>query len=824
MRRFSCLLIVLLVACEVSVAAEVRILPAEIRLNQLAQSQSISVGLFDGETFVKDLTDKAELTISDPSKVVLGKDFRVSAKADGEAFLTAKTSLGVARTSVKVSGAAQEGKVSFVNEVIPILTRAGCNSGACHGALAGKGGLKLSLRGYDSLSDHFAISRQNLSRRLNWAKPEDSLLLAKASGVMTHGGGRKLAQDHPDYAILKSWIAQGAPMSIPNEPQVLGLKTFPAKLRLKQGDKARVLAMAIMSDGSQKDVSQWVRFSSSEEQAAPVDQDGWVTASGFGEAGIIAIFSNQVATSTVTSPFDNQVDSGVYSVSPRNNFIDNLVLDKLRSLNLPPSNLCSDEDFIRRVYLDMAGILPTTAEVTEFTRDTSPQKREKLVDRLLIRPETTDYWAYKWSDMFLISTRNLGQPSVWSFYQFVRKSVADNTPWDVFARSMLTVRGNTLSKGAANYFVLHKDVTDLTETTAVTFLGMSLTCARCHNHPLEKWTQDQYWAMASLFGKVAIKNGENTGEFLVETVPVGEVLHPKRGLPMPAAPLDFQPMAANSPDDPREYFANWLTGKENPFFARAIVNRVWKNYLGRGLFESEDDLRASNPPSNQELLDALAGYFVREAYDMRKLMRLIVLSATYQRSSQPKPGNELDEKYYSRFYPRRLKAEILLDACSQVTGVPTNFNQVNSRGGDAKTNYNGYPKGLRAMQLPDASVTSRFLDAFGRPERAQACSCERQTDSSVGQALHVFNGNTVNEKLRSEEFVGVKWIKDGTQPSEMVNTIFMRALARKPTEKELAKFAEVIQQAGSLGDKARREALEDVCWSILTSREFVFNH
>lgn len=824
LRQMSVWIALFVLGTAPAMGAEVRILPGEVTLTRLGEVQSLVVGLFEGDTLILDLTGKAKIESEAPARVMVASDARLIARGDGEVMVTAKTAHGEARVKVKVRGAQTLSAISFANEVIPALTRAGCNSGACHGALAGKGGFKLSLRGYDLVSDYFAITRQNQSRRMNWENPGESLLLGKAGVKIPHGGGKKLAESHPDFERISRWISQGAPFVLPADPSVVALELLPKKARLSQGEKARMIATAVYSDGSRRDVTGWSRFSSSEEQSAPVDQDGWVTISGSGEAGIIALFSSQVATATIASPYSNQVSPNVYSKSPRNNFIDSLVLKKLQSLNIPPSDQCPDEEFIRRVYLDMAGVLPTSSEVAGFVNDGSPGKREKLVDALLLRPETTDYWAYKWSDMFLISTRNLGQQPVWAFYQFVRKAVADNTPWDQFARSMLTVRGSNLSRGEANFFVLHKDVTDLTETTAVTFLGMSLTCARCHNHPLEKWTQDQYWGMASLFSRIALKNGDLTGEVLVESVPQGEVLHPRKGVAMRATPLDARELDPNSAEDPRDYLAQWLTAKNNPFFARAIVNRVWKNFMGRGLFESEDDLRESNPPSNPELLDALSRRFIEDGFDMRKLMRHIVLSAAYQRSSVPKSGNESDDRYYSRFYPRRLKAEILLDACSQVTGVATPFGQVRSRAGDSKTNYAGYPKGTRALQLPDAQVSSRFLDAFGRPERAQACSCERQADSSVGQALHVFNGNTLNEKLRSPEFVGTQWIKNAWSPERMVEAIFDRGLCRKPSASELARFSAILQEAASQGEKARTEALEDVFWSVLTSREFVFNH
>ncbi|NBR04888.1 MAG: DUF1553 domain-containing protein [Planctomycetes bacterium] len=805
-------------------AQQVKVLPEVIELQGQGELHSVFVGLLQDGLVVADLSTVSNFVSSNLNVFTVDQKGKIKSVADGEALLRVKTKQGDATAKVTVKNALIPKKISFENEIIPALTRAGCNSGSCHGALAGKGGMKLSLRGYDPAADLFVLTRQANARRVDWVNPDSSLLLAKVSLKLPHGGGKKLPSDHPDYKLLSDWISQGTQPSSPTEPKLEAVEIIPSKLRLKSGDKLRMIAQARYSDGRLRDVSHWARFSSSEDQVAAVDQDGAVQVAGNGEASVIALFANHAGLGSIVSPFPNKLPADFLGKSPRNNFIDEFVLRKLQELQLPPSGQTTDSQFMRRLFLDMAGILPTEKELDDFVKDARPNKREALVDALLQRPETTDYWTYKWSDMLLISTRNLNQQAVWAFYQFVRKSIADNLPWDQFAQSLLTVKGSNLKKGAANYFVLHKDVTDLMETTAVTFMGMSLTCARCHNHPMEKWTQDQYWGMASMFARIGIKNGDAANEIIIETYPVGEVLHPRKGVAMPPTPLDAPAMKAGNSEDPRAVFSQWLTAKENPFFSRAIVNRVWRNFMGRGLIEAEDDLRVTNPASNPALLDALSEDFIKDGYDMKKLMRKIVLSAAYQRSSLPNPMNEMDDRFYSRFLPRRLKAEILLDACSEVTGVPTPFNQVLSRAGDAKTAYAGYPKGLRALQLPDASVASRFLDAFGRPERAQACSCERQQDSSVGQALHVFNGNTLNEKLRSKEFIGVQWIGENLSNSKIVERVFLRALSRKPNADELSRFMKIISDADPKDPKARQESIEDLVWAVLTSKEFVFNH
>jgi hypothetical protein len=402
--------------------------------------------------------------------------------------------------------------------------------------------------------------------------------------------------------------------------------------------------------------------------------------------------------------------------------------------------------------------------------------------------------------------------------------VADNEPWDHFARDILTASGSTLTNGGGNYFVLHKDVSQLAEATAVTFLGMSVGCAKCHNHPLEKWTQDEYWAFANLFSRVGLKNGDRPGEVLVQSRLDGEALHLRRGVPMLPMPLDAKPLPLDSTTDRRTYFATWLTAADNPYFAKALVNRVWRNYMGRGLVEAEDDLRVSNPPSNAELLDALAEDFVKNKYDVKRLMRTVLNSAAYQRSSKPLKENAADDRFYSRYILRRLPAEVILDAYSDITGVPTLFNQIKSAAGDSATPVATYPAGTRAMQLPDSLLLSRFLEAFGRAERVATCSCERTADASVTQALHLNNGVTLNDKLRDKSSVVTKWLAANATDAEMVDRVFLMALTRQPTAEERMKFLDILEEAAKDGAQSRREAVEDFIWAVLTGREFLFNH
>jgi hypothetical protein len=825
MRQLSLLLSLVLAAAAPSAlrAADLKLLPGDIVLTgPYARQQLLAVDDANGKV-VADHTRAAKFTSSDDKVVAVDASGQVRAVGDGEATITATHDGRTAKVVVKVQKTKDEFRWSFRNHIIPMMTRAGCNSGACHGALAGKGGMKLSLRGYDPEADHFVLTRQALGRRVDTVEPAKSLLLRKPTLAVSHGGGQRIEAGSLDYQMLADWIATGAGAPRADTPRIQRLEVFPANAVLKPKDKLQILVRAWYADGHSEDVTRWAKFSSSEDLVAAVDADGRVSVAGYGEAAISVWFSNRVAANRIASPLPNQLDPKVFADAPRNNYIDDHVLRKLENLRIPPSPSATDAEFIRRVYLDAAGILPTPEEVKRFVEDKAADKRAKLIDKLLERPEFVDYWAYKWSDLLLITTRRLPQPAVWSFYGYVRQSVADNKPWDRFAHEIVTAKGNTLHNGAANYFVLHKDISDLTETTSLTFLGTSITCCRCHNHPLEKWTQDQYWSMANLFSRVGLKNGDRGGDVSVFTQPDGDVPHLRKGVPMPPAPLDAKPLPLDGTQDRREYFADWLTAPENPYFARALVNRVWRNFMGRGLVEAEDDLRATNPPTNPELLDALAKDFVAHKYDVKYLIRTILNSAAYQRTSKPVAGNETDDRFYSHYLIRRLSAEVILDAYSQVTNVPTPFTQVSANVPGDSVKYDGYPLGTRALQLPDSLVVSPFLDAFGRPERAQTCSCERQQDSSVGQALHVNNGKTLNDKIRAKGSRVEAWANEKVGDEDAVRRLYLLALCREPSAAEMKKFKALLAEAAADSQATRREALEDLFWGVLSSKEFLFN-
>ena len=695
--------------------------------------------------------------------------------------------------------------VSFRNQVQPVLSKAGCNAGACHGAAAGQNGFRLSLRGYDDQGDYIALTRQSLGRRINPADPGRSLLLLKATAAVPHKGGKRFEVDSREYEIISEWIASGAPGPVKDEPTIERVEILPSHVVLASGAEQPLTVRAHFSDGRTEDVTRWAKYTAANASVAQVNEEGLVTVVGHGEGAITAWYLSRIAIATITVPYTNDLPASLFANAERRNFIDELVLDKLKSLNLPPSPHATDEEFFRRAYLDTIGVLPTAEETRAFLADPSEGKRDKLIDHLLDRPEFADYWTYKWSDLLLVSSKMLQPAAMWSYYNWIHNNVAANTPWDELVRNLITAQGSTVRNGAANYFVLHDNPAALSENMSQAFLGMSISCAKCHNHPMEKWTNDQYYQMANLFARVRTKNGSADGEKIVFAAASGDLVQPLRGKPQVPAPLDGEPIPLDHAGDRRDHLADWLVSPENPYFTRAVVNRVWANFFGVGLVENVDDLRVTNPASNEELLSAASDFLVRQDYNLKSLMRSILQSATYQRSSQPLPGNAAENRFYSRYYPRRLMAEVLLDAFSQVTDVPTEFK--------------GYPKGWRALQLPDSRVDSYFLASFGRADREQTCTCERTAEPSVTQVLHMFNGDTLNQKLAAKENRISKELEQ--PPEEIVKNAYLAALSRHPSEREKEKILPVI--TATTGDE-RREAIEDLYWALLSSKEFLFNH
>ena len=693
---------------------------------------------------------------------------------------------------------------SFRNDVLPILSKAGCNSGPCHGALAGKNGFRLSLRGYDPVSDYFSLTREALGRRLVKMAPARSLILLKPTLTLPHGGGKRFDVDSPEYRVIADWIAAGAPAPKPGDPAVETIEVHPEKIVLqKPGDTVRISVRARFSDGSIREVTRQTKFSSTNEGVVEVGDRGLATAKGHGEGAVSVWYSSKVAFSRVTVPHERQLGPELFGEAPRKNWVDDLVLAKLSELRIPPSPLCDDNTFIRRVYLDTLGVLPNRQDLSRFLGDTRSDRRARLIDSVLDRPEYVDYWAYKWSDLLLVSSRKLERAAMWSYYHWIRNGVAENRPWDRFIEELVTATGSNLENGAVNYWLIHQQPQEITENLSQAFLGISLTCARCHNHPLEKWTQDQYYGMANLVSRVRLKDGQAAGEVTLVPRPVGEVSHPRLGRPMPPQPLDGEALALDDPADRRRHLARWLVGSEH--FARSLVNRVWAHFFGRGVVEPEDDLRATNPASNEALLSALTQDFMDNGHDVKRLIRTILNSATYQLSSTGVPANRDDEEYFSHHRSRRLPAEVVLDAMSQVTEVPEEFE--------------GYPLGTRALQLPETQVESYFLDSFGRPPRLTSGADERKGDANVAQVLHLINGGTLNRKLRAEGGAVDRLLELELSAPELVERVYESALSRRPSRPEVARLVAALDL-----EQASREGVEDLFWAVLTSKEFLFTH
>ncbi len=816
LRPWTACAVALLAGSATAHGGPLALLPGKVTLDGPKAFQRFLVERRDGDAWSADLSAKATFRVDDPKVARVEPDGTVRPLANGKTTLVATAGGEEARAEVVVTRFELDEPWSFTNHVEPVLTKAGCNQGACHGAAAGKNGFRLTLRGYGPEVDYDVLSRQALGRRIVKTAPAESLMLLKPTGAIKHGGGVRFAADSLEYRVLAEWIAAGMPRPSEKEPTIKGLTVYPDAARLRPGDHQGVLVRATYSDGRSADVTRWAKFASTDETVARVDENGKVKVEGRGEASVTVWYSSLVARSTITVPSAAPVDPKVFADAPRHNLIDEKNLAKLASLGIPPSPDGGDAAFLRRATLDATGTLPTPESVEAFLADRDPAKRAKLVERLLASPEYVDFWAYKWSDLFLVSSKKLPAPAMWAFYGAIRKSVAENVAWDKFARSIVTAKGDSQTNGLANYFVLHRDPIDLTESASMAFLGLSLTCARCHNHPMEKWTQDQYYGMANLFARVKLKDGGAAGDVVVMPAPDGDIRHPRTGAILPPRPLDAKAIPTSDRGDRREAFADWLASKDNPYFARAIVNRVWRNFFSRGLVDPEDDLRATNPASDEPLMNALVADFVAHKYDVKHLIRTIMTSAVYARSSVPVPGNEGDAKFLSHYAAERLPAEVLLDAISQVTGVPTAFA--------------GYPAGWRSLQLPDVKPESTFLDAFGRPVRESTCSCERSAEPSMAQALSLLNGDMLNGKLRSDQGVVAKALASGAPDDAIIDRLFASSLARRPTDAERTRIKAALAGAvAGIKDpkeaaQARRAAVEDLYWATLTSKEFLFNH
>lgn len=759
-------------------------------------------------------------------------------------------------------GVAEEAP-SFRHEVVPLLTRYGCNQGACHGKLSGQNGFRLSLRGYAPEWDHGWITREMYGRRVNPVVPEQSLLLTKPLGRLPHGGGTLFDSSSPAARLLARWIENGSPGLKSEEPILERLAVSPTDQVLAVGEGRQVQVQAHFSDRSAKDVTWLCQFFSSDDNVLQVSADGMVKSRRAGEAAVRVHYQDQVAVVTFTVPYSATVEPERYS--RHNNFIDEHVFDKLARLRIPPSPLCDDATFLRRAFLTTIGTLPTPEETGRFLNDDSKDKREKLIDDLLDRPEFVDYWALQLAD--LLQNRKerdhdvRGVKGVRSFHAWLRKQVAENRPWDKLARDVLLAKGSSVEQPQVGYFIVtvgearQAEESEVVESTAQAFLGTRITCAKCHNHPLEKYTQDDYYHYAAFFSKLSLdRKKSDEGATVLHTVSgeamsqlrrkdkieeqlqaIGKdseaekkranlerqveevdrlltelqsrepkVRQPRTGSMLSPRPLDRAAITIRPGQDPREALADWMTDPANEYFSGNIVNRVWKHFMGVGLVEPVDDLRPSNPPSNRALWDALNRELVESRYDLRHLMRLILRSRAFQLGSDTLPENAWDHRFYSHFYARRLQAEVALDAVCFCTGRPYSFP--------------GYPLGLRAIQVPDIGVDSYFLEVFGRPARVTSCACERTEDVSLAMLLHLLNGEWIPNQLRHPKGRLAEILKEPAD-AKLVEDLFLLCYSRRPTPKESDTAMSFLKEGGERGSAAA-----DLFWALLNNREFIFNH
>ena len=750
---------------------------------------------------------------------------------------------------------------SFNNEVVPVLTRFGCNAGSCHGKLAGQNGFRLSLRGYAPELDHATITREALGRRINAASPEESLLVRKAANLIPHGGGQRLEPGGKAAKILTDWIAAGAPGPRRDEATLQRIEVSPSGSTLAIGESSQLTVTAIDSDGQRRDVTWLTQFASSDSGVLDAAPSGVVKALRHGESVVRASYKDQVEIATVTTPYAEPVDPQSYT--ERNNLIDDHVFQKLAALRIEPSPLCDDATFIRRASLDAIGTLPTASEVRDFLADTDSNKRTRLIERLFERPEFIDFWALQLGD--LLQNRKerdhdvRGAKGVRAMHQWLRSRLAARASWRDIAMAVLLAKGSCDQEPAVGFYVVtvgekDADQSEVADSVAQAFLGTRIGCARCHNHPLEKYTQDDYYHFVSFFSRVTLdrKKPEDGGSELVvgtrhllnlqremqnkrvelQTLqqqnedalkvdeamkriadlekqidenrksPV-EVSQPRTGQRLAPQPLDRSEHTIPPGDDPRQTLANWLTDPRNEQFSGAMVNRLWKHFLSVGLVEPVDDLRATNPPSNRPLWNTLNQEFVSSGYDLRHVMRLIMNSRTYQLAADSHDSNFRDTQFYSHYYARRLSAEVLLDAICQATGVPEQFA--------------GYPLGVRAIQVPDPGVDSYFLALFGRSERTTACACERKADVTLPQLLHLQNSDELYRKMKSPEGELAKICAAQSDDNAVIDWLFLSTIGRLPRDEQRGSVNELLKT----GD--RQEVLLDVFWALLNSKEFTFN-
>lgn len=783
---------------------DLAVYPAEIKLNSGRDFQSFVAVIRRDDGITEDASDRVIWKIADETKVKRD-NFKLLPLADGKTELIAEYLGTQVRIPITVTGSQTKPPISFTNDVMPVLTRSGCNTGSCHGAAVGKDGFRMSLFGFDPNGDYQRITREIGVRRVNLAVPAESLFLTKSIGSVPHTGGKLFSTDSDYYATVLEWLSNGA-LADPADkapPTVESVAIYPAQAVIEgEGATQRFVAVATYSDGATRDVTRLAAFNSNNTGTAAIDDAGVVTAGRRGEAFVMARFDTHTVGSQVLA-----LPTALQYTPPEvtGNYIDQMVAKKLQQLRILPSGLCDDDEFLRRVTIDITGMMPTEEEYTNFMADPAADKRAALIDRLLERKEFSEIWAMKFAQLLMIkSTNQVSYKSAFLYANWLTDKFAKNVPIDEMVRDLLTSTGGTFTSPATNFYEIERDTLKTAENVAQVFMGIRTQCAQCHNHPFDRWTQNDYYGFASFFSQIGRKGAEDYRERIVYNRGGGEVNHLLTKKPVPPTFL-----GGESPDtkgkDRRAVLAEWLTSPDNPFFSKSIANRVWAHYMGAGLVDQVDDIRISNPASNPELFDLLGDKLVEYKFDFRRLVRDICNSQAYQRSSDTNETNAHDHRNYAHAIIRRIPAESLLDCICQVTEAPDKFT--------------GLPVGARAVQIADGKTSNYFLTTFGRAPRATVCDCEATTDPSLSQALHLLNGSSISQKVASGNKVK-KWIEqEKLSEEQVINRIFVRCLARAPSKTELEQLMATMGKADN-----KIAALEDIFWAVLNSREFVFNH
>jgi len=783
--------------------ASISVAPADIHLSHLRDRQSLIVQAVLPNGLTLDVTDQATFTLENAA-LVRQEGTTFFPAADGSTKVTVAFGGHLVEVPVTVQNSAVDPPISFRQDVMPVWMKTSCNNGSCHGAARGKDGFRLSLFGFDPEGDQYRLTREIPGRRINLALPAESLLLEKGAGIVPHTGGKRFEVGSEHYNTVLRWLEAGALNDPGPVPTVVSLELYPKNAVLDgEGTTQRLTVRAKYSDGTDRDVTTLAFFSSNNENSAEIEQKGLVTAHARGEAFIMARFeTHTVGSQFIVLPKGLQYED---PKTPEFNYIDTLNHAKLRKLRIIPSDICTDQEYLRRVFLDITGTLPTVEDHDLFVADTDPQKREKLVDQLLQRKEFVDIWVMKWAELLQVRTiaNRVEKKPMLAYFNWLREKIASNTPTDKMVQELLGSRGGSFASPATNYYQTETETLKVSENVAQVFMGMRIQCAQCHNHPFDRWTMDDYYSFAAFFSQIGRKQGEDPRETIIFNSGGGEVNHLVGGRVMKPKFLGgAEPDLAGR--DRREVLAQWLASPENPFFARNLANIVWAHFFGRGIIHEVDDVRVSNPPVNAELLDELGRKFTEYNYDFRKLVRDICTSRTYQLSTKTNETNESDHRNFAHAELQRIRAEVMLDCISIVTSTQDKFP--------------GLPVGARAVQIADGNTATYFLTTFGRAKRETVCSCEVKMEPNLSQALHLINGETTNAKIQQGKLIP-ELLKQGKTPAEVITELYVRCFTRRPTDTELTNLQAIVEE-----NQNKQEALEDIFWSMLNSREFLFNH